>query len=210
MEPGKLVIAISLLGIGILYGISIMVNPPYVSLGSIADHNNELVKTKGLVTALRRSSGGNTILEITADGTELPVFVHSTAADNLDLRYGDEIELEGRVQQYGGNYVITTTGDSIRPINSRSSIYFVTEVAEHPDAYKGRRIRVLGTVSRVYRNVFYLDQMRVVAAAETEHIPRIEKGDRVIADGVFVYNKGDLRYELKLIALSYPQTIQYS
>ncbi len=202
MEPGKLVIAFSLSGIGILYWILTMVNPPCVPLDSVTDHNNEVVKTSGVVTALRHSSSGM-ILELTANGTELPVFVRSP--HGLDLRYGDEIELEGRVYHYRDSYAITTT--RIRKINPGSNICFVAEIAGHPETYEGRRIRVMGNVSKVYTNVFYLDRMRVVTA---EAKPHIEEGDRLIVDGVFVYNPADLRYELKLISLSYPQASQYS
>ncbi len=207
MEPGKLVIAISLAGVGVLYCIATVVNPPHVPLDSIANHNNELVKTGGIVTALRHSGSGNTIVEITANGTSLPVFVRSSSG--LDLRYGDEIELEGRVYRYRDNYAITTAGENIRKINSSSDIYFVAEIAGQPDAYRGRRIRVIGNLSKVYTNVFYLDRMRVVVTG-AKRMPRVEEGDRLVADGVLVYNTDELRYELKLISLSYPQASQYS
>ena len=85
------------------------------------------------------------------------------------------------------------------------------EIAEHPANYEGRRIRVVGYICKVYKRIFYLCsdnkasteyQYRMQVIAERLAEPGLEKGDKVIADGVLVYNPGDMRYELKLISLS--------
>ena len=218
---GRFVIVISLSGICLLYCISCIVEPPYVPLDVLASqsHNyeNELIKTKGLVVDLLNLSDGNMLLNIMDNGTELPVFVSSSDKDSekLMLRYGDEIELQGRIQQYSGKYEIIAPKSSIRKIKSDNSsdnnAHFVAEIAEHPSNYEGRRIRVVGYICKVYKRIFYLCsdnkasteyqyRMRVIAERLAE--PGLEKGDKVIADGVLVYNPGDMRYELKLISLS--------
>ena len=82
-------------------------------------------------------------------------------------------------------------------------------MAEHPANYEGRRIRVVGYICKVYKRIFYLCseegesagyRMRVVPKRLAE--PELEKGDKVIIEGVLVYNPGDMRYELELISLS--------
>ena len=225
MELGKFVIIISLFGICLLYCTSWIVKPPYVPLDTIASrnhsHENELIKTKGLVTDLLNLSDGNMLLNIIDNGTELPVFVSTSSCDKdgdlkLQLHYGDEIELEGRVQQYRGKYEIVTSRRGIKKINSDNSddnvAYFVAEIAEYPANYEGRRIRVVGYICKVYRRIFYLCsdkakastgykyQMRVVAEQLPE--PELKKADKVIVEGVLAYNPVDMRYELKLISLS--------
>ena len=222
---GRFVIVISLSGICLLYCISCIVEPPYVPLDVLASqsrsHNyeNELIKTKGLVVDLLNLSDGNMLLNIMDNGTELPVFVSSSSSDKdsekLMLRYGDEIELQGRIQQYSGKYEIVVSKSGIRKIKSDNSsdnnAHFVAEIAEHPSNYEGRRIRVVGYICKVYKRIFYLCgdnktsteyqyRMRVIAERLAE--PGLEKGDKVIADGVLIYNPGDMRYELKLISLS--------
>ena len=221
MEMGRFVIVISLFGICLLYCVSCIVEPPYVPLDVLAsqsqNYENELIKTKGLVVDLLNLSDGNMLLNIMDNGTELPVFVSSSDKDSekLVLRYGDEIELRGRIQQYRGEYEIIAPKSSIRKIKSDNSsdnnAHFVAEIAEHPSNYEGRRIRVVGYICKVYKRIFYLCsdnkasteyqyRMRVIAERLAE--PGLEKGDKVIADGVLVYNPGDMRYELKLISLS--------
>jgi len=220
---GRFVIVISLFGICLLYCISCIVEPPYVPLDVLAsqsrNYENELIKTKGLVVDLLNLSDGNMLLNIMDNGTELPVFVSSSSSDKdsekLMLRYGDEIELQGRIQQYSGKYEIVVSKSGIRKIKSDNSndnnAHFVAEIAEHPSNYEGRRIRVVGYICKVYKRIFYLCsdnkasteyqyRMRVIAERLAE--PGLEKGDKVIADGVLVYNPGDMRYELKLISLS--------
>ena len=217
----RFVIVISLFGICLLYCISCIVEPPYVPLDVLAsqsqNYENELIKTKGLVVDLLNLSDGNMLLNIMDNGTELPVFVSSGSSDKdsekLVLRYGDEIELQGRIQQYRGEYEIVVSKSGIGKIKSDNSndnnAHFVAEIAEHPSNYEGRRIRVVGYICEVYKRIFYLCseeggsagyRMRVIAERLAEH--GLEKGDKVIADGVLVYNPGDMRYELKLISLS--------
>jgi len=218
---GRFVIVISLFGICLLYCVSCIVEPPYVPLDVLAsqsqNYENELIKTKGLVVDLLNLSDGNMLLNIMDNGTELAVFVSSSDKDSekLVLRYGDEIELQGRIQQYRGEYEIVASKSGIRKIKSDNSndnnAHFVAEIAEHPSNYEGRRIRVVGYICKVYKRIFYLCsdnkasteyqyRMRVIAERLAE--PGLEKGDKVIADGVLVYNPGDMRYELKLISLS--------
>jgi len=218
---GRFVIVISLFGICLLYCVSCIVEPSYVPLDVLANqsqnYENELIKTKGLVVDLLNLSDGNMLLNIMDNGTELPVFVSSSDKDSekLVLRYGDEIELQGRIQQYSGKYEIVASKSGIRKIKSDNSndnnAHFVAEIAEHPSNYEGRRIRVVGYICKVYKRIFYLCsdnkasteyqyRMRVIAERLAE--PGLEKGDKVIADGVLVYNPGDMRYELKLISLS--------
>jgi len=218
---GRFVIVISLSGICLLYCVSCIVEPPYVPLDVLANqsqnYENELIKTKGLVVDLLNLSDGNMLLNIMDNGTELPVFVSSSDKDSekLMLRYGDEIELQGRIQRYSGKYEIVVSKSGIRKIKSDNSsdnnAHFVAEIAEHPSNYEGRRIRVVGYICKVYKRIFYLCsdnkasteyqyQMRVIAERLAE--PGLEKDDKVIADGVLVYNPGDMRYELKLISLS--------
>jgi len=75
MEMGRFVIVISLFGICLLYCVSCIVEPPYVPLDVLAsqsqNHENELIKTKGLVVDLLNLSDGNMLLNIMDNGRYL-------------------------------------------------------------------------------------------------------------------------------------------
>lgn len=216
---GKAVVILSLLGIGILYGISLtsFVEPPYVPLEEVAvgTHEGTFIRTKGVITDLSVTEYGN-LLTLRGNKTELPIFV-DLGKEPLNLSYGDEIEVQGRVQLYKGRYELVAAENTINKVSAEneSVVSFVSQIARHPEEYEGRRIRVVGYAEGVYKHVFYLGsegdsyQMRVKVEAEARAktnngsipISELQKGDKIIAEGVFRYNPENMRYELNLISL---------
>lgn len=229
---GKAVIVFSLLGVGILYGLSLtsFVEPPYVPLEEVAcragagDHEGELIRTKGVITDFRATDYGN-MLMIRENKTELLIFVDTLdkSVGKLNLSYGDVIAVEGRVNTYKGRPELVVHGghgNAIKKLsaeneNENENIAFVSQIAMHPEDYKGERVRVVGYADNVYKHVFYLADehgkhlLRVRVDAETEAraksddgsipISALQKGDKIIAEGIFRYDPGNMRYELNLI-----------
>ena len=231
---GKAVIVFSLLGVGILYGLSLtsFVEPPYVPLEEVAcragTNEGELIRTKGVITDFRATDYGN-MLMIRENKTELLIFVDTLdkSVEKLNLSYGDVIEVEGRVNTYKGRPELVVHGghgNAIKKLsaeneneNENENIAFVSQIAMHPEDYKGERVRVVGYADNVYKHVFYLADeqgkylLRVRVEAETDAraksddgsipISALQKGDKIIAEGVFRYDPGNMRYELNLISL---------
>nr|QNO52257.1 hypothetical protein BPDGFPMF_00016 [Methanosarcinales archaeon ANME-1 ERB6] len=225
---GKAVIIFSLLGVGILYGISLtsFVEPPYVPLEEVAVETNEgeLIRTKGVITDSLATDYGN-MLTIRENKTELLIFVDTLdkSAGKMNLSYGDVVEVEGRVKIYKGRPELVVhggPGNAIKKLsaeNENENIAFVSQIAMHPEDYKGERVSVVGYADNVYKHVFYLADehgkhlLRVRVEAETEaraksddgsiHISALQKGDKIIAEGMFRYDPGNMRYELNLILL---------
>lgn len=232
LNTGKAVIIFSLLGVGILYGLSLtsFVEPPYVPLEEVAcragTHEGELIRTKGVITDFRATDYGN-MLTLKGNKTELLIFVDTAdkSAGKLNLSYGDVIEVEGRVKTYKGRPELVVHGghgNAIKKLsaeneNENENIAFVSQIAMHPEDYKGERVSVVGYADNVYKHVFYLADeqgkylLRVRVEAETEArakpdegsmpISALQKGDKIIAEGVFRYDPGNMRYELNLISL---------
>ena len=227
---GKAVIVFSLLGVGILYGLSLtsFVEPPYVPLEEVAcragTNEGELIRTKGVITDFRATDYGN-MLMLRENKTELLIFVDTLdkSVEKLNLSYGDVIEVEGRVNTYKGRPELVVHGghgNAIKKLsaeneNENENIAFVSQIAMHPEDYKGERVHVVGYADNVYKHVFYLADehgkhlLRVRVEAETEAraksddgsipISALQKGDKIIAEGVFRYDPGNMRYELNLI-----------
>jgi hypothetical protein len=207
------VIIFSLLGVCILYGISLFVVPPYVPLEEVAvgTYEGTFVRTKGVITDFSVTGYGN-MLTIRGNKTELLILVNS-GKEQLNLSYGDEIEVQGRVQLYKGRYELVAAENAINKVSAEngSAVSFVSQIARHPEGYEGRRICVVGYVEDVYKHVFYLGdegdshQMRVKVEVEARvnNIPisELQKGDKILAQGVFRYNPENMRYELNLISL---------
>lgn len=202
---GVVVIVFSLAGVGVLYGIAVtsFVEPPYVPLDAVAagTHEGAFIRTTGVVTEFRITEYG-TVLMISGNNTELPVFVAHTCAEPLS--YGDEIEVQGRVQLYNGRYELVSTGNIIKKAFSDNTS-FVSQIAVRPEVYEGKRVHIVGYAGDVYTHVFYLCDasgnycMRVKVG--DSHLSAVQKGDKIIAGGVFVYNPENMRYELNLLAL---------
>jgi DNA/RNA endonuclease YhcR with UshA esterase domain len=212
--PKITVIIFSLLGVGILYGISLtsFVEPPYVPLEEIVvgTHEGAFVCTEGVITDFSVTEYGN-MLTIKRNKTELLIFVDSAdeRKEQLNLSYGDEIEVQGRVQLYRGRYEIVASENSIKKLSDEkeSTISFVSQIAMHPEEYEGRRISVVGYAEDVYKHVFYLGDekgkylMRVKVNNGSIPISELQKGDKIIAEGLLSYDPENMRYELNLISL---------
>jgi hypothetical protein len=206
---GKLVIIFSLLGVCLLYGISVFVTPPFVPLDEVAPHEGSVIRTRGVITDFSITESGNMLIKIEGNQTELPIFVNSGAgrSELLNLSYGDEIAVEGRVEVYQGEYELVVSGNAIKKVTPRSTISFVSQIAVHPEEYEGRKLQVVGYAEDVYQRVFYLRdetgdyRLRVKLMATDRPISELHEGDKIIAEGVFSYDAQNMRYELNLVAL---------
>ncbi|RLG29216.1 hypothetical protein DRN97_12245, partial [Methanosarcinales archaeon] len=121
---GKAVVILSLLGIGILYGISLtsFVEPPYVPLEEVAvgTHEGTFIRTKGVITDLSVTEYGN-LLTLRGNKTELLIFVDlGIGKEQLNLSYGDEIEVQGRVQLYKGRYELVAAENTINKVSAEN------------------------------------------------------------------------------------------
>ena len=204
---GKTVIIFSLLGICILYSISLFLTPQFVPLDEVALHEDTVIRTKGVITEFSVTEYGNVLMKIEGNKTELPIFVESAdeKKELLNLSYGDEIEVEGRVQVYQGDYELVVSGNAIKEVTQqKSNVSFVAQIAAQPEEYRGKKIRVAGYVEDVYTRVFYLrdepDNHRMrVKLRTTNSISELHEGDKIIVEGVLSYDAENMRYELNLI-----------
>ncbi len=206
--PGIMVVIFSLIGLGILYGVSIFTESAYVPLDKIAQYETAFIRTKGVVSDLSVTESGHMRVNIRTDQTELLVFVNSAAVGkkDLDLCYGDEIEVEGRVDMYQGEYEIIAPIEGIKKLTSSSSnISFVSQIATRPEEYERTRISVVGYTDDIFKRVFYLIsdengryRMRVVVGDVP--ISALQKDTKIIAEGILEYNPEDMGYELNLLS----------
>jgi hypothetical protein len=203
---GKLVIILSLLGVCILYGISSVIEPPYVPLDEVGAHESAFVRTSGVISDFFVTGSGNVLMRIMGNQTELLIFISS--ADNsenlLNLSYGDEIEVEGRVSVYQGEYELLADENAVKKMVYKRNISFISQIALRPEHYKGRRIRVAGYVKDVNKRVFHLCDEKgnscMIVNANEIPISKLQDGTKIVAEGLFYYEPQNMRYELNLIA----------
>ena len=205
-----IVVVFSLLGVCVLYYISLVITPPFVPLDEVALHEGTIIRTRGVITELSVTESGTVLMKLTGNQTELPLFFDSPDArqELSNLSYGDDIEVEGTVQVYRGAYELVASTNGIKTVMQERAIAFVSQLAVQPEAYEGRTIRVVGYAGDVYTHVFYLcdetDSCRmrvscVNAAIPSSALQALQEGDRILVDGVLAYDAQNLRYELTLI-----------
>jgi DNA/RNA endonuclease YhcR with UshA esterase domain len=205
---GKLVVILSLLGVCMLYGISSVIEPPYVPLDEVGAHESAFVRTRGVIFDFYVTGAGDVLMRIMGNQTELLIFVSSAAnSDNLlNLSYGDEIDVEGRVTVYQGEYELVVNENAIKKVAHESNVSFISQIALRPEQYKGRRIRVAGYVKDVYKRVFHLCDEKgnycMIVNANENPITQLQDDTKIVAEGLFYYEPQNMRYELNLIALS--------
>ncbi|MHC1579718.1 MAG: hypothetical protein ACXQTZ_03585 [Candidatus Alkanophagales archaeon] len=198
---GKIVVAFSVAGIAFLYWISTLVAPVKVEIGEIPNYEGKYVEVEGVVSDVRVVGGGACVLTLRRNGSSVEVFVRRGV--ELDVGYGDEVRVVGAVRLYEGEHEIFTSADRVELLNKSRVAVFVSQVAAEPQEYVGGRVCVVGRVTRLYTNVFYVEsggcELRVVADAGVTGTLGV--GDEVVVDGVFEYDARNLRYELRLLAL---------
>jgi len=209
-RAGKVVIIFSALGIGMLYGVSLLMVPPTVPLDEIPRYEGSSVRTRGLVTDVSGTEYGHVLVSLAANQTTLLLFVTSSDQSGIvsDLSYGDEIVAEGRVQVYRGEYELVTAELAIAKVNaSANRIVFLPQLASEPERFEGARIRVAGTIDDLYTSVLYLAdgtgtyRLRVKPRSGALITSELQEGDKIVAEGVLSYDSMELRYELNLIAV---------
>jgi hypothetical protein len=202
-----IVIAFSLVGVCVLYYISLVITPPFVPLNEVAFHEGTIIRTRGVITELSVTESGNVLIKLAGNQTELPLFFDSSTArqELLNLSYGDEIEVEGKVQVYRGSYELLASEGGMKMVTQDHDTAFVSQIAVQPEAYEGRKIRVVGYAEDVYTHVFYLCdetgsyRMRVRVMDADSSISTLQEGDKILAEGVFSYDTQNMRYELNLV-----------
>lgn len=207
---GKIVVLFSVLGIALLSAISLVVEPPTVPLDEVMRYEGTMVRTRGTLTDLSRTTTGNVLLTLAANQTELVIFLQpqSTAETLMTLSYGDELEVEGQVQLYRGTYELISAPTAIRRVEQGPyPSLFVTQVATQPERYVGEKLRITGYLDDRYATLMYIRdesgmyRLRVKLLTAEPALAGLTEGERVIAEGRFTYDAANLRYELQLLRL---------
>ena len=207
---GTVVVLFSVLGIVLLSGIALLVEPPTVPLDELKRYEGAVVRTRGTLTDLSCTSTGNVLLKLAANHTELVVFLQPPGMTEtlVNLSYSDELEVDGQVQLYRGAYELISAPEAIRRVeHGPYTSLFVAQVAAQPERYEGETLRITGYLADRYSTLFYIRdesgtyRLRVKLRTADPALAELQDGDRVVVEGRFAYDAPNLRYELQLLRL---------
>lgn len=191
----KVVIIGSLVGLVALFIIASLTEPVVISPANISSYEGRDVMIRGTVTDLYMTKYGGGILEVTAGKSRAKVFIEDFSKQ---VNYGDTIKVTGKVRKYKGDYEVVTLNDrSIQVVSHENkSSMFLQSLADDPMSYEGKNIRVMGYVDRVYEKSFYLRDGDYSLKVISDVKPN--ESEKIIADGLLVYDEDDMRYVLRL------------
>jgi len=116
----KISLACSLAGIGLIYGLSLMVEPKAISVNLLDRYEGRIVSVEGTIVDLRNHEAGHIFLKMKDEsGTcEIPLF--ASISDKVpSLSLGDRIHVVGTVEEYrDSKQVVPRTDRDVQVLES--------------------------------------------------------------------------------------------
>lgn len=184
MLDKRFVILFAVIGIIVLYLVSVASQPEGIALKDVKNKEGENVVVEGVVADKYQTKNGNTIMEIRDDNTNISVFHEGY----VDAEIGDEIRVTGLVQKYKDEYEIVASEIEILKKWDKNYIE-LKQLKSNPEKYEGVNINVTGFTISIKHNEFYLSdnisKIKVVITKSTSLPPENQK----------IFVKGKMRYD---------------
>lgn len=193
-------LALSIIGIILLYFLSTLTQPVYIDLDHIADHEGKEIITQGNVIDYRITSYGNQIITITANNTTAQVFCE----EPITIQYGDLIQATGRVEHYKNNWEIIVDQSSAIHIkkhwNNLSTPLW--EIARNPERFVGLQLNTTGYIDSMYEGYFFFTDESGNHTIMVTHSPyaniSIYTGQQCCLYAYFTYDPSQAHYLFEL------------
>ena len=188
----------SILGVSLLYLLSMLSNPTVIELSEIQEYDGKQIIAEGIVTDYHTTTYGSQIITIENNNTRAIVFVEG----EIFVEYGDLIEATGAVQKYKGEWEIVVDDERhIKILRKWNNISFpLRQLAENPERYEGLNVNVTGVTDLVYDTYFYLIDEDDIYSVFVFYTPVeqnfLHPGKKVKVAAKFYFDEEDLRYKL--------------
>jgi hypothetical protein len=188
----------SVLGISLLYLLSMLSNPTAIELYEISEYDGKQIIAEGIVTDYHTTTYNSQIITIENNNTSAIVFVEG----EIFVEYGDLIEATGTVQKYKGEWEIVVDDTRfIKILRKWNNISFpLWQLAENPERYEGLNVNATGFIDLVYDTYFYLIDEDDIHSILVFYTPVEQNflipGKKVKVAAKFYFDEEDLRYKL--------------
>lgn len=203
MKFNYLVILIAIASLLLLYGVSLISQPPEVSLSALSDYNGQQVSVHGRVTMYRATTFGSQLITIRGeDADEGTAIIYIEGETSVE--YGDKIQAVGQVQQYKNQWEIMVSNPKFVTIIEKWDNQEIPlwQLGENPERYLDTNVNVTGIISQKYPTSFQLTtpaqthSLLVTCAPST--ISSFSDGDTITVLGRFVYDPRLFQFTLKV------------
>lgn len=203
------VIIISVIGIIILYFVSIQSKPKEISINEIKNYEGRYVIIEGIIIDEYTTNTKSKIYTIFEDNSTALILVEKSSK-NIEI--GDKIRVEGKVQKYQDLYEIVVLSDKSIEFLEHWDDRNITiqQLANSPQDYLNTNVNVSGYAIYVefdgYNTTFYLtdnltngnNSLKVVCKSINATVPKIRDCDLVFVKGKFVFDDFSIRYFLEV------------
>ena len=204
MNIKYVLVLISLLGIFLLYVLSLFSQPPTIALQDLQHNEGKKVVVDGIVLSYHLTSYGSQLIEIrdinaTDSGYKATVFSQAESP----VEYGDHISVIGTVQKYNGEWEVVTDNErSIFIIQKWQNISTpLWQLAQNPERYAGTHVCVTGVADQLSDDSFYLNdpegKYSLLALFNHSLTSSFSVGDTISVQATFAYDEKNLRYVLQ-------------
>jgi hypothetical protein len=196
MNIKYITLLISILGVIVLYILSLYAQPPVVVLSELPDFEGKIVTTQGTITTYRQTDYGNQIITIRDNNTTATVF----ASTPLIIRSGDLIQATGSVEQYQDTWEILLNDPQSFQILKiwNETTTPLGEIAQKPISFQDQNLNVTGYIDALYESYFYFTDAKadytIPVFFKQSYNTSLYKGEKVILTAYFSYDPTQLRY----------------
>jgi len=193
-------IILSVIGIVVLYFLSLFSQPTIIKLSEISSYEGKQVIVQGITKEYYTTTYGSQIITIEEENASTKVFLEGM----IPIEYGDIIQATGTVQKYKGSWEIVVDNiHYVKIVKKWNNISMpLWQIAENPNRYSGLNVNISGYVDTIYDDYFYLSDL------EGEHsiiVNYVYQNDFFLTPGLkinvaarFSYDVGDFRYKLEI------------
>ncbi len=190
----------SFVGIILLYFLSMLTQPPVISIEEIANYQDKQVIIKGIVSEY--SSGGFQTQQIIIKGNNQSVTIFLEG--NIEVEYGDEIQAMGDVEKYKDGWeIIVNSKQFIKILKKWDNLSFpLWQLAENPLRYQDLNVNVTGFIESISNTNFYLVDLEnkysiIVYYISSKNVT-IFPGQKVNVLAKFTFDEKNFRYQLEI------------
>ncbi|RLF27430.1 MAG: hypothetical protein DRN01_02440 [Thermoplasmata archaeon] len=191
---------LSTAGVTILYLLSLILQPPHVTLDEIPSFEGETVEIAGVVTSVYITSSGNQIIGLRNIQNEPPGNTTIFSMDEIDVNVDDIIKAKGSVQKYEGKWEIVVHNKNNVQIIKRMSTQktSIWVVATEPERYMSLPLSLTGEIKnlKISRNTFTLTNngYSITVFSPPQYLFNLTTGEHVKVDGRLLYDDKTFSY----------------
>jgi len=194
MLDKRFVMLFAVIGIVVLYLVSVASQPEEIALKDVKNKEGENVVVEGVVADKYQTKNGNTIMEIRDDNTNISVFHEGC----IDAEPGDEIRVTGRVQKYKDEYEIVASEIEILKKWDKNYIE-LKQLKSNPEKYEGTNVNVTGFAVSIKHNEFYLsDNISKIRVEIVKSTVLPAENQKIFVKGKMGYDENRFEYFIKL------------